>query len=51
MSGRGRLFAHYSNGVMRSVADIQFTGEESWFHGDDEIEADRWPEVPERKVA
>jgi flagellar hook protein FlgE len=51
MSGRGRLFAHYSNGVMRSIADIQFTGEESWFHGDDENDTDRWPGVPERKVA
>jgi hypothetical protein len=33
MSGAGRLFAHYSNGVMRALADIQFTGEESWLEG------------------
>lgn len=33
MSGRGRLFAHYSNGEMLAVADIRFTGEEEWFRG------------------
>jgi flagellar hook protein FlgE len=33
MSGRGRLFAHYSNGEMLAVADIRFTGEEDWFRG------------------
>ncbi|WP_088348665.1 MULTISPECIES: hypothetical protein [Rhodomicrobium] len=31
MSGGGRLFAHYANGVMRPLADIQFSGEERWF--------------------
>jgi flagellar hook protein FlgE len=51
MSGRGRLFAHYSNGMMRAVADIQFTGEESWFHDDDDREAESWPEPMERQVA
>lgn len=50
MSGRGRLFAHYSNGMMRAVADIQFTGEESWFHDDDNA-AEDWSETLERKVA
>src|SRR5262249_7682821 len=31
MSGRGRLFVHFSNGAMRSLADIRFTGGEAWF--------------------
>ena len=47
MSGRGRLFGHYSNGVMRPVADIQFTGEESWFESPDE----GWQNAYERRVA
>ncbi len=48
MSGRGRLFAHYANGMMRPVADVQFTGEEGWFGGGDE---DDWDEAYERRVA
>ncbi len=48
MSGRGRLFAHYANGVMRPLADIQFTGEEDWF---DDREDDQWDEPLERQVA
>lgn len=51
MSGRGRLFAHYSNGLMRAVADIQFTGEESWFHDDDSAAVEEWSEALDRKVA
>lgn len=47
MSGRGRLFAHYSNSIMRPLADIQFTGEEAWFENDD----DDWQEPYERRVA
>ncbi len=31
MSGRGRLFAHYTNGEMLAIADMKFTGEEEWF--------------------
>ena len=47
MSGRGRLFAHYSNGAMRPLADIQFTGDEAWFDGRDE----RGHNTAERRVA
>jgi hypothetical protein len=47
MSGRGRLFAHYANGTMRPLADIQFTGEEPWFDGQD----GEWGEADERRVA
>ncbi len=46
MSGRGRLFAHYSNGVMRPLADIRFTGEEEWFRHDE-----GWRNSAERRVA
>jgi flagellar hook protein FlgE len=31
LSSRGRLFAHYSNTPMSPIADIHFTGDESWF--------------------
>jgi flagellar hook protein FlgE len=31
MNARGRLSAHYTNGMTRPVADIQFTGDEPWF--------------------
>ncbi len=31
MNARGRLSAHYTNGMARPVADIQFTGDEPWF--------------------
>lgn len=47
MSGRGRIFAHYANGEMRPLADIQFTGEESWFGNRD----DGWEQPHERRVA
>jgi hypothetical protein len=33
MSGRGRLFAHYSNGEMLPLADIHFDGTEAFFPG------------------
>ncbi len=46
MSGRGRLFAHYSNGVMRPLADLQFSGQESWFESDG-----GWQDPRERRVA
>lgn len=47
MSSRGRLFAHFSNSVMRPLADIQFTGEESWFESGDED----WREFGKKRVA
>jgi flagellar hook protein FlgE len=52
MSGRGRLFAHYSNGSMLPVADIRFTGEESWFQElESEWSGEDWHETAERRVA
>lgn len=52
MSGRGRLFAHYANGVMRPLADIRFTGEEDWFRGGREgWRAGDWNEPVERYAA
>lgn len=48
MSGRGRLFAHYANGAMHPLAEIQFSGEESWFDAENH---DEWEEQPERRVA
>jgi flagellar hook protein FlgE len=52
MSGRGRLFAHYANGTMRPLADIQFTGTESWFRNEeDDWDEDEWDERYERRVA
>lgn len=47
MSGRGRIFAHYANGMMRPLADIQFAGDESWFENQDH----GWQEPHERRVA
>jgi hypothetical protein len=31
LSSRGRLFAHYANTPMRPIADVHFTGDETWF--------------------
>lgn len=46
MSGRGRLFAHYANGAMRPLADIQFTGEEGWRRANEDAR-----QTHERRVA
>jgi flagellar hook protein FlgE len=34
MNARGRLSTHYTNGMTRPIADIQFTGDEPWFTND-----------------
>ena len=47
LSARGRLFAHYTNGTMRPLADIHFSGEESWFEPDE----GSWREGADRRVA
>jgi flagellar hook protein FlgE len=47
MSSRGRLFAHYSNSEMRPLADIQFSGEETWF----EASGEDWRELGKKRVA
>lgn len=47
LSGRGRLFAHYTNGTMRPLADIHFQGEPSWFEAEDES----WRRDADRRVA
>lgn len=47
LSARGRLFAHYTNGTMRPLADIHFSGEDSWF----EPEEASWGRGVDRRVA
>jgi flagellar hook protein FlgE len=47
LSARGRLFAHYTNGTMRPLADIHFSGEESWFEPSEE----NWRGSGDRRVA
>lgn len=47
LSARGRLFAHYANGTMRPLADIHFSGEESWFEPGEES----WRQDADRRVA
>jgi hypothetical protein len=47
LSARGRLFAHYTNGTMRPLADIHFSGEESWFEPDE----GSWCGSVDRRVA
>jgi hypothetical protein len=47
LSARGRLFAHYTNGTMRSLADIHFSGEESWFGAGGQS----WRQNGDRRVA
>jgi len=52
MSGRGRLFAHYANGSMLPLADIQFYGTESWFEPvESEWRPSDYDEFYERRVA
>ena len=47
LSARGRLFAHYTNGTMRPLADIHFSGGESWFERGEES----WRQSADRRVA
>jgi flagellar hook protein FlgE len=47
LSARGRLFAHYANSATRPLADIHFSGEESWF----EPGGDSWRHSADRRVA
>ena len=47
LSARGRLFAHYTNGTMRPLADIHFSSEESWF----EPGGESWRQGADRRVA
>lgn len=48
MSSQGRLYAHYTNGFTRPIADIHFSGDEPWFAHEDN---DDWREISERRVA